>query len=115
MNELTNKKVPFLRKLEKKFQIIPVIGDSLAIITAWISLTRQYFKKEYSDFPLGATIALIIIVVYSICPIDLVPDAILGFGQLDDVGVILACWKLIKSDVEDYRKWRDVTEEISDT
>ena len=115
MNELANKKVPFLRKLEKKFQIIPVIGEPLATITAWIALTRQYFKKEYSDFPLGATIALIIIVLYSIYPLDLVPDAILGIGQLDDIGVILACWKLIKSDVEDYRKWRDVNENISDT
>ena len=115
MNELTNKKVPFLRKLEKKFQIIPVIGETLATITAWISLTRQYFKKEYSDFPLGATIALIIIIAYLIYPMDFLPDAIPGIGQLDDIGVVLACWKLIKSDVEDYRKWRDVNEKISDT
>ena len=115
MNDLTNKKVPLLRRLEKKFQIIPVIGEPLATSAAWISLTKQYFKKEYPDFPLGATIALIIMLVYSIYPMDFLPDTIPGVGQLDDIGVILACWKLVKSDVEDYRRWRDVNEKISDT
>ena len=115
MNELTTKKVPFLRKLEKKFQIIPVIGEPLATTTAWIALTRQYFRKEYSDFPLGATIAIVIILAYLIYPFDFLPDAILGIGQLDDIGIAMACWKLVKSDVEEYRNWRNANEKFSET
>lgn len=95
----------FLQKLESKFQIIPVVGETLAIFTSLISLCIKYVKKEYPDFPLGSTIALIIMFGYSIYPMDIIPDVILGVGQLDDIGVILACWKLVKSDVEDYRNW----------
>ena len=95
----------FLKKLERKLQIIPVVGETLAIFPSFISLINQYFKKEYPDFPLGSTIAIIIMIVYSIYPMDVIPDVILGLGQLDDIGVILACWKLVKSDIEDYRIW----------
>lgn len=95
----------FLKKLENKFRIIPVVGETLATCTSLLALIIQFFKKEYPDFPLGSTIALIIMIGYSIYPMDFIPDIILGLGQLDDIGVILACWKLVKSDVEDYRKW----------
>ena len=73
-----------------------------------INITRQAaadVKKEYPDFPLGSAIAIIIMLGYSIYPMDIIPDIIIGVGQLDDIGVILACWKLVKSDVEDYRNW----------
>lgn len=97
----------FLQKLEKKLRIIPVIGETLAIFPAFASLINQYIKKEYQEFPLGATIAFIITIGYFIYPIDIIPDAILGVGQLDDIGVALACWKLVKSDVEDYKNWQE--------
>lgn len=95
----------FLQKLESKFQIIPVVGETLAIFPCLISLSIRYAKKEYPEFPLGSTIAIIIMLGYSIYPFDVIPDVFLGVGQLDDIGVILACWKLVKSDVEDYRNW----------
>ncbi len=107
MNELENKKESLSRRLERKLQIIPVIGEELAIIPSLVMLIKQYFKKEYFDFPLGSLIAIIIIFAYLLYPLDLIPDAIIGLGQLDDIGVFLASWKLIKSDVSDYRKWRD--------
>lgn len=108
MNKLERKSDTFLQKLERKLRIIPVIGETLAVFPAMISLTKQYIKKEYPEFPLGSAIAIVIILTYLIYPMDLIPDAILGLGQLDDLGVTLACWKLIKSDVEDYKKWLDV-------
>lgn len=94
----------FLQKLENKFRIIPVVGETLTIFTSLISLSIKYAKKEYPDFPLGSAIAIIML-GYSIYPMDIIPDIIIGVGQLDDIGVILACWKLVKSDVEDYRNW----------
>lgn len=105
MNKIKLNSNHFLQKLEKKLQIIPVMGETLSTFPALLSLIIQYTKKDYPDFPLGSLIAIIIILGYSIYPADIIPDVILGLGQLDDIGVILACWKLVKSDVEDYRKW----------
>ena len=107
MNYPENKKEGLSRRLERKLQIIPVVGENLSIIPSFFALTKQYFKKEYSEFPFGSLIAITIILAYLIIPLDLIPDAILGLGQLDDISVFLICWKLIKSDVADYRKWRD--------
>ena len=107
MNNLDQKTQTFSQKLEKKLRIIPIVGEPLATLATLFSLIGQYKKKEYADFPLGAIIA-IFIVAYSIYPLDILPDALLGIGQIDDIGVVLACWNLIKSDVEDYRKWREL-------
>ena len=41
-------------------------------------------------------------VIYVISPIDLIPDFILGLGQLDDLGLILAGMRLFESIVPEY-------------
>lgn len=35
--------------------------------------------------------------IYVISPIDIIPDVILGLGQLDDIGIILAGMRLFES------------------
>lgn len=107
MNDLKNKNEAFLDKLERKLQVIPVVGNFLAGIPAMISLIRSYSKKEYRDFPLGSVIAVVIFILYLLFPMDLIPDAIPGVGHIDDAGIFLACLKLIKSDIDDYLKWRE--------
>ena len=42
-----------------------------------------------SRVPFGAKIVPILTVLYVLSPIDLVPDVILGLGQLDDLAIIL--------------------------
>ena len=97
----------FLQKLEKKLKVIPLAGDTLAIVPIMISLVKNYIKKEYTDIPLGSIIAIISALSYWLSPFDFIPDAIPGIGQLDDAGVIVACLKLIGSDIDDYQKWRE--------
>ncbi len=43
----------------------------------------------------------------SFSPFDLVIDGIPVLGSLDDIAVILACLKLVESDLKDYEKWRE--------
>ena len=104
----------FLQKLEKKLKVIPIAGDTLAIVPIMVSLVKNYVKKEYTDIPLGSIIALISALAYWLSPIDIVPDVIPGIGQLDDAAVIAACLKLIGSDVEDYQKWRKDNNKVLD-
>lgn len=112
--EDNDKMEKFLQKLEKKLKVIPIAGDTLAIVPIMISLIKNYIKKEYTDIPLGSIIAIISALTYWLSPIDLIPDAIPVIGQLDDAGVIIACLKLVSSDVEDYQKWRKDNNKVLD-
>ena len=44
----------FLERLERKLDIIPVVGTGLASIPILISLVRSYIKKEYQEIPIGS-------------------------------------------------------------
>lgn len=97
----------FLQRLEKKLKVIPLAGDKLAGVPIMASLVRSYAKKEYVDMPIGSIIAIISALIYFVSPIDIIPDVIPGIGLLDDAAVILACWKLVETDIEEYIKWRE--------
>ena len=46
---------------------------------------------------------------YIISPIDLIPDYILGFGQIDDVLILGLALNFLEKDLTKYREWKDRT------
>ncbi len=58
--------------------------------------------------------AIVFTLLYVLNPFDLIPDAIPFLGQLDDVAVMIICLKMIDSEVQKYRKWKEVEEKIID-
>ena len=101
-----NKTEEFLQRLEKKLNEIPKVGKTLSMIPILISLVRSYIKGEYKNVPLGTIIATLSALLYVFFVLDFIPDTIPGAGYIDDALVISACIKLIKSDVEEYQKYR---------
>ena len=101
-----NKTEEFLQKLEKKLKEIPKIGNTLSMIPILISLVRSYVKGEYKNVPLGTIIAILSALLYVFMMLDFIPDSIPGAGYIDDALVITACLRLIRSDVEEYQKYR---------
>jgi len=95
-----------LQKLEQKLKVVPVAGNVLSYIPIMMSLVRSYVKKEYTAVPVASMISIVVALLYFLSPIDIIPDAILGTGYIDDAVVISGCLALVKSDLEDYRIWR---------
>ena len=104
----------FFQKLENKLRVVPMFGDKLANIPVLASMFRSYFKKEYTNIPMGSMIAIVSALVYFVSPIDAILDAIPIIGFLDDAFVAGACCKLIESDIEEYKKWRENNYRIMD-
>ena len=104
----------FLQRLEKKLKVIPLVGDKLSNVPIMASLIRSYVKKEYTDIPIGSVIAIISGLTYFVSPIDLIPDCIPAVGYLDDAAVIAVCWKMVKSDVDEYVMWREKNNKVLD-
>lgn len=96
-----------LIRTEKKLNLLPVVGTSLAMIPSMISLVRSYTKKEYTEIPIGTIIAIVSALIYFVSPVDLIPDVIPVAGHLDDAAVVGACLALVKSDLDDYKEWRE--------
>lgn len=105
-----DKMAAFFQRLEKKLEVVPLVGDKLAAVPIMASLLRSYIKKDYTDIPLGTILAITSALIYFVSPIGIIPDTIPFIGYLDDAAVIAACWKLVESDVLEYTKWREEKE-----
>ncbi len=101
----TDKMDKLLIKMQKRLRFIPKFGKYLAIIPNLILLLRNYFAGEYEEIPVGMVLAILGALIYLINPFDIIPDVILGFGQIDDASVFALCWMLVKNDVKDFNEW----------
>lgn len=52
--------------------------------------------------PVWAKLIAIAPIIYVFSPLDFIPDVILGLGQLDDLGILLAGMRLFEAVVPDY-------------
>ena len=43
-------------------------------------------------------------------PIDLIPDYIIGIGQIDDAAVVGFCLYLLRKDLRKYKEWMETIE-----
>lgn len=81
-----------------------LLADFLADIRDLLALVRDYAGGLYRDIPFGSVAAIVGALLYILSPVDLIPDFIPGTGYVDDAGVIAACLKLVKPDLENFRK-----------
>lgn len=95
------------QRLEKKLKIVPVVGGTLAEIPMMASLIKSYVQKEYTDIPIGSIVAVISALLYFVSPIDIIPDNIPGVGYIDDAVVVAVCLKMVDSDLQEYKIWRE--------
>ena len=96
----------FLQRLERKLRTVPLAGRALAYVPLMMSLVKSYVKKEYTELPIATMISVVVALIYFLSPVDLIPDFIPGAGYIDDGTIIVACLAFMRTDLEDYRKWR---------
>ena len=96
-----------LERLEEKLKAVPKIGKQLSHVPVFASLINSYIKKEYTKIPLGTLTAIVSALLYVISPIDLIADFIPALGYVDDAAVVLACFCLVETDIQEYLKWRE--------
>lgn len=100
-----------LKKLENKLTSIPKLGGALSYVPTMISMVNAYIHKQYHDVPVYSIAAMLIALLYVLSPVDIIPDVIPGVGLLDDAAVVGFCLKLVKDDLDDYKEWRDSSDD----
>lgn len=103
-----NKAEALVRKINKKLMNIPFVGDYFADVPTLCLMVIDYAKGNYKEVPFATMVGIVVALVYFLSPIDLIPDAIPGFGQLDDAAVILFAVNAAHNDIADYKEWKKI-------
>ena len=72
-----------------------------------LSLVRDYWKGDYREVSIKSLIIFVLTSAYIISPVDLIPDYIIGFGQLDDLGILGLSLHFLEKDLLKYKEWKD--------
>lgn len=91
---------------EKKLALIPKIGNRASDIAVMISMVRAYVKKQYTEAPTTTILFAVAALIYVVNPFDLIPDYLIGPGQLDDAAALAVVLQAIHMDLDKYKKWQ---------
>jgi len=70
-------------------------------------LIRDYWKGRYRDVSLTSIAVFVFGIVYILSPIDIIPDYLIGLGQIDDAAVLALSLYFLEKDLIKYKEWRD--------
>ena len=93
------------------FGKIGILGWLVEDLKLYVSLIKDYRSGAYKKFPFLSAAGIVFPLVYIISPIDLIPDYILGLGQIDDAAIVGLCLYLLKKDLKKYKQWLKESED----
>ena len=79
----------------------------LRMMTAWA-------QRSYQRVPWTVLLLVTGAVVYFVAPIDLIPDALIGIGFVDDVAVVTAVVRTVRDELDRFRAWEQDTSAVND-
>ena len=87
-----------------RFGLLAGLFQNLRLL---IPLVADYAKGNYRDVSAKSIVIFVAALAYIISPIDLIPDYILGVGQIDDAAVLGLSLYFLEEDLMKYKEWKD--------
>ena len=97
------------RDFEEKLALIPKIGSRASDLAVMMSMIRAYAKKQYTDVSISTILISVAVLIYVVNPFDLIPDYVIGAGQLDDAAALVLVMQAIHMDLNKYKAWQKET------
>jgi len=72
-----------------------------------LPLVKDYWKGAYRDVSAKSLVIFAAAILYIISPIDLIPDYIIGLGQIDDIAILSLSLYFLERDLLKYKEWKD--------
>ena len=72
-----------------------------------IPLIKDYWKGTYRAISVKSIVIFVVALAYIISPIDLIPDYIIGLGQIDDAVILGLSLYFLEKDLRKYKEWKD--------
>lgn len=101
-------------KVEKLLKKVPGgrlddVADTVEEARIYILLVRDYMYKEYTDISKRALATALFGALYTVSPIDLIPDSLGVIGLIDDAAVLKLVHKSLDEEIDKYKEWRKTT------
>ena len=93
-------------KLQEKLKDSSHLERFTKDLMLFMSLIKDYYKGNYRDIPYKTISAGVVGLLYTLNPIDIIPDFIPFIGHIDDALVLTFCLKLIEKDLQKYQTWK---------
>ena len=93
-------------KLQEKLKDSSHLERFAKDLMLFMSLIKDYYKGNYRDIPYKTILAGVVGLLYTLNPIDIIPDFIPFIGHIDDALVLTFCLKLIEKDLQKYQTWK---------
>jgi uncharacterized membrane protein YkvA (DUF1232 family) len=87
-----------------RFGLLARLFQNLKLL---LPLLRDYWKGTYRDVSIKSILIFLAGLAYIISPIDLIPDYIIGLGQIDDVAILGTTLYFLEKDLIKYKEWKD--------
>ena len=86
-----------------RFGLLARLFQNLRLL---VPLIRDYWKGTYRDVSAKSIVIFVASLVYLISPIDLIPDYIIGLGQIDDAAILGLSLYFMEKDLLKYKEWK---------
>lgn len=70
-------------------------------------MLRAYANGSYREAPYLSLTMLIASIAYLLSPIDLIPDALVGIGLIDDAAILAWTFQQVRADINAFREWEE--------
>ena len=94
-------------KLQEKIKDSSHLERFAKDLMLFMSLLKDYYKGNYRKVPYKTISAGVVGLLYTLNPIDIIPDFIPFIGHIDDALVLGFCLKLIEKDLKKYQIWKN--------
>ncbi len=84
------------------------LKDFAQDVKLFFCMLKDFFTKKYTDVPLGTIMSIAGTLLYVFLPVDVIPDFIPFIGYLDDATMLGLCLRMVKSDLDKYKAWKEM-------
>jgi uncharacterized membrane protein YkvA (DUF1232 family) len=64
-------------------------------------------ERDYRDVSVKSVVIFVVTLAYIISPIDLIPDYVIGLGQIDDAALLGVSLFFLEKELRKYKEWKD--------
>ena len=87
-----------------RFGLLARLFQNLRLL---VPLIKDYWKWNYRNVYIKSIVIFAVALIYIIIPIDLIPDYLIGLGQIDDAAILGFSLYFLEKELRKYKEWKD--------